>query len=456
MTRRFSAFSAHTNNWHVDPTIIYLVFTIGDNEKFSNRIQVRSRGRHDPGSGPYTNRIAIGGSWGTQDGRYFTRLSRYYLDKQRRDEYPPYAAKYIYWDGTRLTDIEIHPPLPGSPLVEEHHWYVRWSTKIVLPDTVRVWGNERGCYWKYIYTPQYSAYSHYHQFGDSEDSAISFATALAMDYTHHGEYPSAYLRSGEVEGYFHGDLNLIRREPRLSLRLDHLYDELENDLTNIHIESGMANAYVDACNKLPHTNGINNIANVIQTFSSIKNILQGKLTEIGDLGSIWLAHRYEWQTSMMDVEEATELLDRLGSLIGTTIRSNGYYKAGEWTFKCSLRVQTSIFSEAQSFAEKWGIQLSGYNLWDMVPYSFIVDWFLGIGDLLERWQNEDYAMRINPTDVWCSEQCQGINEFGDYELFYHRTNGRPMIPTADLDVMSRSPSSVTVVKRAIDVVAMFA
>jgi hypothetical protein len=333
------------------------------------------------------------------------------------------------------------------------HWYVRWYA-ICYHDVVGTGNRVRYRKNSILY---YDAYSYLGAFPDSEEGAMSFARRAAYDYQIGGLYPTrppdAYLYN--EYSFSAGDITEV--EPRFTDRFDsYIYGDISS--AGAHFESGLANAYVNAARGLPHLAGMNNISNVLQTATLLKDFLHGELTSLGKVGDIWLGWRYSYSTTKMDIEEGADLAFRmleLTRLVGSKyLRTNGFYSTNGWNFRASLRVQFDVLGELQSFAERFGIALNGYNAWDMIPYSFVADWFLHIGDILERWEAQKYALKVPVDSCWLSAQTEGINEFGCHEVFYRRFSGRPNLNVADLDLVSHGPSATTVVKRAVDVVCL--
>jgi hypothetical protein len=129
-----------------------------------------------------------------------------------------------------------------------------------------------------------------------------------------------------------------------------------------------------------------------------------------DMGSLWLAYRYAWTPTLLDVYGAAESVAKAD--LGTYNRYRVTAKAKK---VLESDVTTSTDSSVTSMFElpttKWrrehrklevkvrydalldnGLYLSLQDVgvtdplttaWELLPYSFVVDWFLGIGDFLE-------------------------------------------------------------------------
>lgn len=77
------------------------------------------------------------------------------------------------------------------------------------------------------------------------------------------------------------------------------------------------------------------------------------------------------------------------------------------TIQCD-EYPTSITGRLQKFfgeLKKWGLRPETVNLWDLLIYSFVIDWFISIGDTLEDIDEYTYMENRFPVDyVVCSEK----------------------------------------------------
>lgn len=253
-------------------------------------------------------------------------------------------------------------------------------------------------------------------------------------------------------------------EPQFSMRPESYEDEIELGIgAGVGFTALVANAYVEAVAGIPDASGMGNAVNAIQLaqagISALKAVLtRGRHLSVGKLSDAWLAYRYSYGTTKADLEEAASLLDRAADLLFTDrVRCNGTVtqrinENDVVTARCSISLEASSLSHFKSTVERYGLQLDAYAAWDLVPYSFIVDWFLDIGGLLEFARKQNFARRVDPADCWCSIERRWINEFGCSEVYYHRWRGQP--PVSAASYVTHDPSGVTIVKRALDVLAL--
>lgn len=155
---------------------------------------------------------------------------------------------------------------------------------------------------------------------------------------------------------------------------------------------GFALAFYDAIGNLPRAEQ-NLFANILECLDIVSSFRSGYsstvLKDLNDVKSIaqeaWLAWRYSYTTTKSDIEEMSEVLTRMGSLSSqATLKSYGSFSEGDMSYKCEVIVPTSAIL-GKNLTEKCkslGLKVSMTNIWDMIPYSFVVDWFLGVSDIL--------------------------------------------------------------------------
>lgn len=400
----------------------------------SEMVRERSRGRHDPGDGPYENRMAFGGETivdvpGDSD-EYLLRGSNFVTRVQ--DELYPHHAR-IYEDWSNNTYVQ---------LIVTDHTQNGWGYSLIVHSYERV-------AFRTVQRNEYTAGA----WGFTESVAEAIGLQLFNQYkgadfsSISDEYAMRISLSDPIAGA------VVEREPKLSNQFVGPLDTLDADYVNRRIDTGLASAFVDACDKLPSTTGINNIANIADVISSFKSMSRG-LTKVGSAADAWLSYRYSYSTTKSDIIALSEFANRLAAL-PSIIHSNGYHKDGEWEYRVSINVTSPYLSSLVSLGEKWGVALDAVNAWDLIPYSFIVDWFIPVSDLLERWQSQSFAMQIQQAS-WCSVRHEYVNEFGFKEVDYSRFLYEPQARFAAVSRTAYGPKASTIVKRALDVLALFA
>lgn len=110
--------------------------------------------------------------------------------------------------------------------------------------------------------------------------------------------------------------------------------------------------------------------------------------------SLWLEYRYGWEPLLNDVYDAAQLLGtQLGSpqtkrySVRNKRTGNGTLNTGLVKFGKNVRVVrkqiVALISEQPSALELTGLTSPSQVAWELVPFSFVVDWFLPIGNYLQ-------------------------------------------------------------------------
>jgi hypothetical protein len=204
---------------------------------------------------------------------------------------------------------------------------------------------------------------------------------------------------------------------------------------------GFASAYQEAYDRLPRL-ASNTIANLIEIGKTILSLSQG--IDLGDLKNIkkltkeaWLAYRYSYNTTLSDLEDLESNLDRWYSLVDQLdITSYGSYtdRIGR-KYHCALCTEPAI--AVGSLDKRLNLRLSLENAWDMVPYSFIIDWFTGISSLLhgiDTWLDGDIAT----AKCWYSLTHQYEVEGGSISVFFRFGGNPPSLPVWQWDFSHKS------------------
>lgn len=386
----------------------------------------RSRGRHDPGDGPYVNRIAIGGKTTVEVPGSDVE---YILQGSNEIVFAPHAHFYEDWTNCTYCRLNVSDNQPRG-------WGYTLDVRAYLYFNKQLWSR------------RYS----FNDYGFSEEEAEALGIQLYNQYVGVGIWAlpegwSIHPLPSPLPGV------KLATAPKLSNQSLGPVDTLDAGYVNRRIETGLASAFVDACDKLPSATGMNNIANVADVISSFKSMSKG-LTKVGSVADAWLSYRYSYSTTKSDIIALSNFANRIAAL-PELIHSNGYHKDGDWEYRVSINVTSPYLSSLVSFGEKWGLALDAVNAWDLIPYSFIVDWFLPVSELLERWQSQSFAMQIQQTS-WCSVRHEYVNEFGFKEIDYSRFLYVPHARFASVSHIAYGQKASTIVKRALDVLALFA
>jgi hypothetical protein len=215
---------------------------------------------------------------------------------------------------------------------------------------------------------------------------------------------------------------------------------------------GLETAFIEAGKNLPQS-ATNVAANVLEAAEVIGSFLTGNF-----LGNIprsareaWLAYRYAYTTTKLDIRDFKSTFDRLEDLVHVPrVSTYGSYVRGgtEYRVGYDIDVAQIIPTDVSTTLRKFGLELNMLNVWDMIPFSFVADWFLPISDVIEYFQDMD-ACKYNPVDLWWS-----ITTVIDGFQIYVRLPGRKLSTLPYLQLSSAG--SRTIALRIADSIALFA
>ena len=218
-----------------------------------------------------------------------------------------------------------------------------------------------------------------------------------------------------------------------------------------------AAAYADAIEQVPMST-CNNIQNILDLASAASAVFGGspKRASKGLLREFWLKYRYSYTTSKLDMQDIIDTSYRVSNLISCeSARCYGVYQKGPTTYRCSFDFDPSqaIPNSLKSFLNSYGFRLTAANVWDMIPYSFVADWFLGIGDLLETYDSYSRALKFPVSNLWYSMKTL-VTVDGVAQESYLRYGGTPGIKALPYTSYHKT-STKTQVSRVADAAALF-
>lgn len=219
---------------------------------------------------------------------------------------------------------------------------------------------------------------------------------------------------------------------------------LHNGYASELLNRGMAMAYSDALEDFPivSKNSLQNIASILQplshfvwdydtTVDAIDELIKSTssfrvldtqkfsldLPDIPEYSkSAWLGGRYVWSTSVSDAQQGYNyLLNELLRMIGTRsdeVKCHGKCEIDDITFQCTFQMRERALDGIAKFLRdgyQLGLEPNAYVLWDFIPFSFVFDWFVPIGDTLNAYTT---------AHEFCPLYYEYISIYGDYSFCY--------------------------------------
>lgn len=146
-------------------------------------------------------------------------------------------------------------------------------------------------------------------------------------------------------------------------------------------------AFLQAAHTIPVMN-TNNLQNLQAAFQLLRGVLSRNLTISLSPQNVWLAYRYSYMTTKQDMEDIAEFC-RLTShyKAGIDAVHGSYLDENGVQWRCTLRMHNREVSGIKGVSDQ--LYQLGLNpvdpkiIWDMIPYSFILDWIFPIGSSIE-------------------------------------------------------------------------
>jgi hypothetical protein len=256
---------------------------------------------------------------------------------------------------------------------------------------------------------------------------------------------------------FEPDKAFLLEEPTV------LLDKLQVSNVRYFINAAMQNAYIDTLQRVPVMSE-NSISNIIELATFVYNIAVNHRIEIPkSLQDGWLKYRYVYTTTKADVKEAVSYVHRsmnlgdLGKGFSCHGSSSFTYKGKEITLRCGLSAREKALNallDAWTSLYKYGLQPNFYVLWDLVPYSFIVDWVLPVGDTLSAYELiKNTSNRYELSNLWWSMKYTIMYQGIQYTV-YSRWNDEPPALNGLYFFESNSGSQKRTICRILDVASL--
>ncbi|AMQ23534.1 maturation, partial [Leviviridae sp.] len=223
-----------------------------------------------------------------------------------------------------------------------------------------------------------------------------------------------------------------------------------------------SSAYVDAVDQIPKisVNAVEGILDAIDTLRGIYYVLTDPIHALRDFihgvkdwGNDWLSYRYVYTTTKLDinsVKEGMRAISKVKSLMKEEYSVTGRAKDGLISVgvKVTFKMCDIIPDSYEELFRQYGLVPSAYDMWDIIPFSFMVDWFAQLGDILELFGKFSNTLRYRPTQTWFT----AVTVYQNQTTFFRVPGTRLSIPPK---YEFREVSDKTLAMRITDFVAIF-
>jgi len=143
---------------------------------------------------------------------------------------------------------------------------------------------------------------------------------------------------------------------------------------------------------------------------------RAKQLDGSEMAATLLAYRYGWEPLIKDVYEAAKYLEQQtqerqiririrgpvqSSWLNDPVAGASYSYVTRKTVKRELRV---VYTEMLSKARSLGLTNPATIAWELIPYSFIIDWFIPIGQYIEELTFfSGFSVKVHQSTMWVSE-----------------------------------------------------
>lgn len=156
-------------------------------------------------------------------------------------------------------------------------------------------------------------------------------------------------------------------------------------------------------------NGVANISELLEMGSTVasfaKTLQDLPSTKVKGAASAWLAVHFGFKLTILDAVELNEVMEKYVNKRSnlSKIQAAATHISNGIAYNCRYQVFYDEFANVRSILERLLTIADAYptleNSWDMVPWSFVIDWFLNLGDILQSL--DVYANLRQKHDVIC-------------------------------------------------------
>lgn len=189
-----------------------------------------------------------------------------------------------------------------------------------------------------------------------------------------------------------------------------------------------------------------------EKLSTVKGVSQ-------EAGNLWLKYRYAYLTTKSDIEENIAFFCR-GTDTGSfqTLRSGTEVDGVKVSFLANIRKAEHDLRRGLNEAYERGFAFDAFTVWDLTPFSFVLDWVLPVGDFLEeyseyQWAKTAYTVRYAITSYKSKTNYTLPGYVGSCSITRYSRSVSDKIPTWEFE-WDGSSSNRTTLKRVADSIAL--
>lgn len=139
---------------------------------------------------------------------------------------------------------------------------------------------------------------------------------------------------------------------------------------------------------------------ILEELRSLYSTLRGKVTPKG-ISSLFLSFKYGLPLTYSDTKDLVAAIKAVRHNSSSVTQETGIVD-GNIKQTCTIRYKPidTVVEEAYSLLRYLDLLASPENVWDLIPFSFVFDWFIDLGDKLKRLDQLDHLSNINLDAVY--------------------------------------------------------
>lgn len=230
---------------------------------------------------------------------------------------------------------------------------------------------------------------------------------------------------------------------------------LLDDIPSTIIPDDIGTDFIDSIN-IPQINNLENLKDLKKIKEMLPPILALlKKRNLKTMADFWLWYKYSYKTTELDVREFIRVLSFSMQQPKDSIAKWGKRYSGSTTIKgqnlsCTSHYLVYYKPVSWGILQTLGLDFNCTNLWDLVPFSFVADWFENLGDIFSQLDSYARLTRVPISSVLMTTKSVGTLDsprlkqllpMSNIDIFYFRRNQRSTLPIKPICLSLKNPSN---------------
>lgn len=211
-------------------------------------------------------------------------------------------------------------------------------------------------------------------------------------------------------------------------RMNGLFEDLEEGFES-HFHGNYSYVCADACESIryDHHNTVLNTLEVLNFNKSVGSMYDSykalslpasPTKKVKQMASAYLGTKYGPRltvSELSDIITAEHDGNQRGSATGTReISWSSHLLDFKGEDRVSFEYEYGVYNSVMATLGSWGVSpISLSDVWDAVPYSFVIDWFVDVSDRLENPARRGFIDSLPVKNVWASEKSRSTGSISN-------------------------------------------